>query len=81
MALNYLFIIKLLRKLKYSNLKIAFVQTLKDYYLLIIPIIVFAVVLTITSAVVVNSIGMTLFWGLLTGIVYNTLAIFALKLV
>lgn len=80
-ALNYLFIIKLLRKLKYSNLKIAFVQTLKDYYLLIIPIIVFAVVLTITSAVVVNSIGMTLFWGLLTGIVYNTLAIFALKLV
>lgn len=79
--LNYVFIVKLLRKLKENNLKTAYAQTMKEYYLLIVPVIVFAVILTVVSSVPVNSIGMTLFWGLLTGIVYNTLVIFLLKLV
>lgn len=79
--LNYVFIVQLLRRLNEVNLKLAYTQTLKNYYLLIIPVIVFAVVLTITASVVVNSIGMTLFWGVLTQILYNALVIFALKLV
>lgn len=80
-ALNYVFVIKLLRKLKENSLKVAYVQTMKEYYLLIVPVIVFAVVFTLVSSVAVNSIGMTLFWGLLTGIAYNALVILALKLV
>lgn len=80
-AFNYIFVIKLLRNLKELSLKSAYIQVLKEYYLLIIPVIVFAVVFTLASAVTVNSIGMSLFWGLITGIIYNTVVIFALKLV
>lgn len=80
-ALNYVFTYKLLKNLKEKDLKTAFVQTMKEYYLLIVPAIVFAVVFTLASAVPVNSIGMTLFWGLLTQIIYNSLIIFVLKLV
>lgn len=79
--LNYLFIIKLLRKLKDNNLKVAFKEVMKEYYLQIIPVIVLAVVFTVISTVSVSSIGMTLFWGLLTGVIYNTLVIYVLKLV
>ncbi len=78
---NYIFIIKLLKKLKDASLKNAYVQVLKEYYSLIIPVIVFAVVFTLAPAVTVSSIGMSLFWGLITGIVYNTIVIFSLKLV
>lgn len=80
-ALNYLFIFKLLNNLKDKSLNVAFIQTMKEYYLLIVPVIVFAVVFTLAPAVPVNSIGMTLFWGLLTQIIYNALVILAFKLV
>lgn len=79
--LNYIFVIKLLEKLKNINLKTAFVQTMKEYYLLIVPVIAFSIVFTIVSPVSVSSIGMTLFWGLLTGVIYNSFVIFVLKLV
>lgn len=80
-ALNYVFIITLLNKLKEQNLKIAFVQAMKEYYLLIIPVIVISVIFTFATSVAVSSIGMTLFWGLLVGFVYNWLVVFVLKLV
>lgn len=80
-TLNYVFIYKLLKNLKEKDLKTAYVQAMKEYYLLIVPIIVLAVVFTLSSAVSVNSIGMTLFWGLLIQIIYNSLIIFVLKLV
>lgn len=80
-ALNYVFIITLLNKLKEQNLKIAFVQAMKEYYLLIIPVIVISVIFTFATSVAVSSIGMTLFWGLLVGLVYNWLLVFVLKLV
>lgn len=80
-ALNYVFIITLLNKLKEQNLKIAFVQAMKEYYLLIIPVIVISVIFTFATSVAVSSIGMTLFWGLLVGLVYNWLVVFVLKLV
>lgn len=81
-VLNYIFIIKFLKKLTdTSNLKTAYAKTIKEYYLLIIPVIVVSVVFTFVSSVAVNTIGMTLFWGILTGIIYNTIVIFAFKLV
>lgn len=80
-ALNYVFIITLLNKLKEQNLKIAFVQAMKEYYLLIIPVIVISVIFTFATSVAVSSIGMTLFWGLLVGLVYNWLVVLVLKLV
>lgn len=80
-VLNYAFIIKLLKKLKEQPLKLAYVQAMKEYYLLVIPAIVISVVFTFISSVAVSSIGMTLFWGLLVGLVYNWLVISVLKLV
>ncbi len=80
-VLNYVFIITLLKKLKDQTLKSAYVQAMKEYYLLIIPVIVIAVIFTLISSVMVSSIGMTLFWGLLVGLAYNWLVIFILKLI
>lgn len=80
-ALNYVFIITLLKKLKEQQLKLGYVQAMKEYYLLIIPVIVIAFIFTFISSVAVSSIGMTLFWGIFVGLVYNAFAILALKLV
>ena len=54
---------------------------MKEYYLLIIPVIVISVIFTFATSVAVSSIGMTLFWGLLVGLVYNWLVVLVLKLV
>lgn len=80
-ALNYIFIIILLKNLKNQTLKIAYVQAMKKYYLLIVPVIVISVIFTFVSSVAVSSIGMTLFWGLLVGLAYNALVILALNLI
>ena len=80
-ALNYVFIVSLLKNLKEQPLKSAYVQTMKKYYSLIMPVIVIAVIFTFISSVAVSSIGMTLFWGLLVGLAYNWLVVSVLKLV
>lgn len=79
--LNYVFIFKLLNKMKDSELNVAFKETLKDYYKMIIPASVIAIIFTFATTVAVNSIGMTLFWGIIMGLVYNTLIIRLLRIV
>ncbi len=64
--INYVFYIKVLKKLKENeNKKIALGNAMKELYLAIIPVCIIAVIFTFMSSVIISSIGMTLFWGLL----------------
>ncbi len=64
--INYVFSLKLLDKLKSgSNKKVALINSMKELYLAIVPVCIIAVIFTFMSGVVINSIGMMLFWGLL----------------
>ena len=71
--INVLFIKKYLENLKNETEK-SYLQTLKSFYSVIFPIIIVAFIYTMFS---VNSsitgIGMTLFWGLLIEILFNTI--------
>ena len=71
-AINYIFNFELLTKLKSEqNRKVALKVTLKEIYLSIVPVIIIALIFTFMSGVVINSIGMTLFWGLLIQLLTN----------
>ncbi len=63
--INYIFTIKVLNYLsKNESKKSALLKSMKELYISIIPICIVAIVFTFMSSVVINSIGMTLFWGL-----------------
>ena len=73
-VINYLFNIKLLNKMKTnSSKKTAFGQAMKELYLTIMPVCIIAVIFTLMSSVVISSIGMVLFWGLLIQAIYDCL--------
>lgn len=73
-AINYLFNIKFLNKLKEtSSRKQSFGQAMKELYLTIMPVCIIAVIFTLMSSVVISSIGMVLFWGLLIQAIYDCL--------
>lgn len=75
-VINYIFAIKFLNKLKKeNNRKVVLKETLKELYLAIIPVVIIAIVFTFMSAVVINSIGMTLFWGLLLQILFSLITL------
>ncbi len=81
-AINYLFDIKMLNGLKdISNTRAVFGKAMKELYLTIIPVVIIAIIFTFMSGVVISSIGMVLFWGLLLQAVYNALVIFALAVI
>ena len=71
--LNIIFIVMLLKAINNTKdgSKIAFANTVKKYYLAIIPVIIFALVLTFESTITVGTIGMIAFWGLFVQLVYN----------
>ena len=64
-----------------SNTKAVFGKAMKELYLTIIPVCIIAIIFTFMSGVIISSIGMVLFWGLLLQAVYNTLVIFALDVI
>lgn len=77
-AINYFFTIKLLQKLTNKiNNKLAFKSTMKELYLTIIPVCIVAVIFTFMSSLIISSVGMILFWGLLVQALYNALVILA----
>lgn len=67
--MNYAFMRMFLIKCK-SNGQ-AYGESMKKFYLTIIPVIVIAVVFTMASFTTINSIGMVLFWGILLNLAYN----------
>lgn len=81
-AINYVFNIKILNTLKsISNTRAAFGKVMKELYLTIIPVCIIAIIFTFMSGIVISSIGMVLFWGLLLQAIYNALVVFALVVI
>lgn len=71
---NYIFMtIYLSRLSKNENASEAFNTSMKKYYLNMIPICVIAVIFTFVGNVIINTIGMTLFWGIILHALYNAL--------
>lgn len=81
-AINYIFVIRLLRKLdEKAIISKEFLNTMKELYLTIIPVIIIAIIFTFMSASIISSIGMVLFWGLLLQAIYNTAIILGLGVI
>lgn len=75
-VINYIFSIKFLNKLKKeNNRKIALKLSLKELYLAIVPVGIVAIIFTFMSAIVINSVGMTLFWGLILQLLFSLLTL------
>lgn len=75
-VINYIFAIKLLNKLKTEeNRKVALKETLKELYLTIIPVCIIAVIFTFMSAAIINSVGTTIFWGLLVQLLFSLITL------
>lgn len=71
---NYIFMANYLSRLnKNENPSEAFNSSMKKYYLNIIPVCVIAVIFTFVGNVIINTIGMTLFWGLILHALYNVI--------
>lgn len=70
--INYIFSFKFLNKFKKeNNKKIALKESLKELYLAIVPVTIIAIIFTFMSAVVINSVGMTFFWGLIIQLLFS----------
>lgn len=75
-VINYIFSIKFLNKFnEEKNRKIALKGALKELYLAIIPVVIIAIIFTFMSAVVINSVGMTIFWGLIVQALFSLLTL------
>ena len=74
--INYIFSIKFLEKIKKENIrKIALKESLKGLYTRIIPIVIVAIIFTFMPAIVINSVGMTLFWGLVLQLLFSLITL------
>jgi hypothetical protein len=74
--MNYVYMFKILKGYKDNTItKVVYSEVSKKYYLSIVPVIILAVIFTFMSGVVINSIGVVLFWGLLVQALYNALTI------
>lgn len=71
-SINYIFVERYLARLKNNeNSSEAFKNSMKRLYLNIIPVCIIAVIFTFVGNVIINSIGMMLFWGILLQFLYN----------
>lgn len=68
---NYIFNLMLLNNLKNNEFGIAYSETMKKFYLSVIPLIVISIVFTFAKYTLINSIGMVVFWAILLMALYN----------
>lgn len=74
--INYIFAIKLLNKLKVTESRnVALKETLKEVYISIVPVCIVAVIFTFMSAAIINSVGTTIFWGLLVQLLFSLITL------
>lgn len=73
MGINVVFLKMFLQKCQISNNGEAYKQVCKEFYLTIVPLIVIAIVFTLTQYYAINSIGMVIFWGIFLQGLYNLL--------
>ena len=69
--LNMVFLVNLLKRLSKESISKAYNETMKIYYLSIIPFGVVAVIFTFMSNITIGSIGMIIFWCLFIQVIYN----------
>ena len=72
-GMNYIFVTMILKDIQENNKANAFLNNIKSFYLTILPVVVIAIVFTMTTSLQISSIGMMLFWGILLIAFYNTL--------
>lgn len=72
-VLNIIFLKMLIKKINSTKegTKVAYIETMKNYYLAIIPVMIFAIVFTFVSTITVGTIGMIAFWGIFVQLIYN----------
>lgn len=80
LILNYIFINKLLLKLKNSgeeitiqNIKKSSKETYKEFFIKIIPVIIMAITFCFIEWIPISSFGMVMFWGILLIAIYNVI--------
>lgn len=71
--LNIIFLKMLIKKINSTKegTKVAYLETIKSYYLAIIPIIIFSIIFTFVSTLTVGTVGMIAFWGVFVQFIYN----------
>ena len=72
-AVNYVFVINYLNRLKSDSAKHAFFESIKEITITLIPLWVIAVIFTFMASSVISSVGMVMFWGLFIQIIYSFL--------
>ena len=73
-VINYIFVGSYISKLNNKENPVeSFNKTMKKVYLNIIPIVIIAIIFTFVGNVIINTIGMMLFWGILLQALYNAI--------
>lgn len=72
-AVNYVFVINYLNRIKTDSAKHAFFASIKEINITLIPLWVVAVIFTFMASSVISSVGMVMFWGLFVQIIYSFL--------
>lgn len=82
MIIFYAFLFMLLKELKSNyNVKAAYIEVMRKLYIAILPVCIIVIIFTFMNAVIINSIGMTLFWGLFTQLIYSAVVIYLLRVI
>lgn len=80
LAINYMFITYILKKLQEKELSIGevIIKTYVRYTSILVPILLMAIAFSFVTWLPVASIGMVMFWGLIIMFIYNYIVITAL---
>lgn len=73
-ALNIIFILRFLRRLK-DSVEEPYAETFKEFYSIFFPLVIIAFVYTFFVSATVTGLGSVLFWGMLLQIIYNTIIV------
>lgn len=81
-VINYIFSLKILNGFNDNTLtKVVYRNVSKDLYIALVPVMILAVIFTCMNGIIITSIGMVLFWGILVQALYNALVIRALDVI
>ncbi len=69
--INYVFVERILKEWQTQKMVEAYKKVSKKFYLAFIPVIVAAVVFTLTAYYAINSVGMVVFWGIVLQGLYH----------
>lgn len=71
LALNYIFLNKLLLKLQKENIKVSLIETYKEYFIRILPICIMIIAFCFMRWIPISSFGMVMFWGIALIAIYH----------